>query len=448
MIIRQSNFSVPDVIMMFIVFVECVVITWGLSGTSEYTSIAMALPAAALYVLSSFFRRPSNTYLARLMPWLLLLLLAVCAVQYFNYRDVVFTRDGYTGIAKTEYISWLPTSSFAEYYKGNPIRSAVDIGGALCLAISCCSLFEDKRIRNFTLISVVLNAALMGVFAMFQRHWEWPTIYNIFYTTGEFYGSFPLSNACSAFLNMAAAAAFSLSLYFWNRGRRALFLLSFVSVIALVLAVFASPSRGAAAMCAAYLASAALVLLLGRLFGMRVYLWVVSALMLVVCMLAPIFTYELYGPNLIHIDSKDSAVASLKSRFQMYEISKGIAAENPMWGVGGNSCQFHLSGEMVKKQDVSEPNDISTARHCHCDMLEYMAEFGLIGVIAILAAFVALMVDLAIVGMSAEAFLLFAGAAMCIFHSFFDIHLHIPSTMYLFGVVVVGALYTAKVRRR
>ena len=75
MIIRQSNFSVPDVIMMFIVFVECVVITWGLSGTSEYTSIAMALPAGALYVLSSFFRRPSNTYLARLMPWLLLLLL-------------------------------------------------------------------------------------------------------------------------------------------------------------------------------------------------------------------------------------------------------------------------------------------------------------------------------------------------------------------------------------
>lgn len=419
-----KNSHVIDAFIYFLISLESFFVTWGLSGTDFKFAVPMLLVALLIYVIASFSELTSQKIFSRILPIILLFFLIICGIQYLNYKIVVLTEEDYSVLKNVKYCKYLPSSILAEFYKGNALRTLIEIGSLLGLAIALCKLFSQQKFIYFALLMFAINITIMSIFAILQSACDMQAIYGIFYTESDFYGTFPLSNAFGAFVNMGVACLLALAYIYGKNNKGFVWSLSFIiAAILCSISIYNSQSKAS-------------FLLNFVLWGGFILLFVRRNKLLMLMLLGIIGV-----PAVVFVKMLDSEIkASIESRMNIYEPALTLISKNPVWGYGGYSTQFVLSGTMLSEGNNKKSTYCSAVEHAHSDVLEYVMEFGIMGIIAILLLLATLIFDFIKTRKVLANYILFIGSCICVLHSCFDMSLHILSTQILFIFISVAAI--------
>lgn len=428
--------------------IESILVAWGLSGTDDHFSYFISLNAILIYIFVAFSIPPSKLLTPKFLQYSLVALIIVCFIQYLNCNIVIDTFEGYTSLRKVDYITWLPTSVRGEYYKGNALRSLFEIGSVLGITIAAFAIFKDRKMLYCILTFFGANMTLMGIYALIQKKLDFPIIYNYFYTISDFYGSFPLSNAAGAFLNIGCAINLALAIVSLRKRVYFLFLSYLASSAICSYSAYMSGSEGARLFCFLFWLSLFLLLFwfaVSRFSSKKI----ATISMLVAISLLGTVGYSFVASNINKIACKYNKIIekineSASSRLFMYDLSFEIISEKPFWGSGASSCQYLLTREMINSRDVKQATPALSTYHVHSDPLEYLMEFGIAGVVFIIICTLLWFWDFLKSSPNLESLILFVGALLCLLHSCFDMHLHILSTMIAFSIIAVASVSNSK----
>lgn len=90
--------------LLLLIFIEAILVVWGLSGTDDLFSFLMAANVFVMYLSVSFSKYSTESLLARFLPYAILLPIIICVIQYFNYNikklHMMDMRASYFGYAE------------------------------------------------------------------------------------------------------------------------------------------------------------------------------------------------------------------------------------------------------------------------------------------------------------------------------------------------------------
>ncbi len=407
--------------------------SWLCSGTRVEFIMPMFFTAGASFVfcvLASLYKQ-SNGY-RNMLSIALVFFVIVCTVAYFNPFLEFFAGEYCKATKRLEYVEWLPTSVRATFDNGNSLRSLCVLSTSLFATMSACALFNR---RNFAIISLVwfaINSTLMGAFAIYQKFDNATALYGIFHSPSDFYGSFFLSNAAGAFLNMGVAASVASVAIFASR--RSYFFATLFFFLALISSFGAwySQSKAAQLLCLvqwgifAYLA----IFIFIRQNIKSAIIRICAILTVLIAMVAAGYgTYNIYS---IKHKEKDTITTSVGSRMRIYEYTFENIKKYPIWGIGGECSRYILTKNIPTKKGF-----YTIAEEPHSDILEYILEYGLVGSIVFAMAGIFFCKELFTRRklMSISNYCILTGTAICFLHGAFDMEFHIPSTMIAFGIM-------------
>lgn len=424
---------------LFALCVQTALAAWLLSGTRPEFLLPMfaaALAAFGFCAAGGMFAR--DGIFSGTLALASLFFIAVCAVQYFNPFAEWVAREKFGYLAGREFVKWLPTSVRAGFAQGSALSSLCILLTAFLTTLAASAFPAHRRAMRGLLALFALNALFMGAFAVWQQAAKIPMPYGVFHTRSGFYGSFFLSNAAGAYLNMGVAALAACAAVFARRGAAGGAFAAFCAAGA-AFASYASvrsESRGAALICAGvWCAIFALAAwrVLARIFGEK-FAACAAALSLLAAFAAAAFcAAEVFEPSDLARDPqmRESAV----SRIAIYKSAIPLVKERPVWGVGGECSRYVLP--MVRRPGAAAVAE--APNRPHSDVLEYLLDFGVAGLAVLAACGVAWIAQIwrnrRSLGFANAACA--AGALSCLFHGAFDMELHIPSTMIAFGLMCV-----------
>lgn len=424
---------------LFALCAQTVLATWLLSGTRPEFLLPMfaaALIAFAFCVAGGMFAR--DGVFAKTLAFASLFFIIVCAVQYFNPFAEYVVREKFSFLAGRAHVEWLPVSVRAEFAQGNALSSLCVLLAAFLTTLSAAAFSSDRRAMRGLLALFAVNTLLMGAFAVWQQAEKIPMPYGIFHTRAGFYGSFFLSNAAGAYLNMGVTALAACAAAFARRGAAGGAFAAFCAAGA-AFASYASVrsgSQGAAIICALLWCAifiAAAWRGLACAFGEKISAAALSLFLLAAGAAAAFCAADVLEPSDLLSDRQieESAV----SRIAIYKSAVPLAKERPVWGAGGECSRYILP--MIRKPGASSVAE--APNRPHSDALEYVLDFGISGA-AVLAACGAAWAAQIWKNRRALGFanaVCAAGALSCLAHGTFDMELHIPSTMIAFGLMCV-----------
>lgn len=429
-----------DILATFFAGLQIMLATWLCSGVNAQFLLPMfAVAICAFGSALGAGRFARDDAFSETLSWGALFFAAVCAVQYLNpwARQLEFANFG--GIEKLPYIKWLPTSVRAQFTDGGAAAAFCYLQTAFLTVLVFASMAgQSRRSRGF-LYFFVLNAFAMGGFAVYQKASGALSMYSIESFKGaNFYGSFFLSNAAGAFLNMGVAAALACAFLLAGRG----WLSKLCAPVPLLAAagmsygVYDSESVGALYICALVWAAFALLLvlkILKRFFGIWACAVFAAAALAVggYCASENFEKIAEFAPQ----KKNDNAMHSAQSRLEIYKTVCPIILERPIWGYGGESGDFVIP--LLKGND--EKSVALAASRAHSDLLGYLLDFGFAGGAVLAACGAAWLWRIWQMRrfLTCANAMCFVGAMSCFGHSLFDMELHIPSTMLMFGLMCV-----------
>ena len=422
-------------------------ITWLFSGTrSEYLFPMFAVSLICYFCY--WASKGGDSGLDKVLNYVLFLLIVVCVLQYVNPSAQHVVDEHYSYIRSLEHIAYLPTSVSGEYFRGNALSSLVSIATALCSFIVFLYVFERTRHMNIILLWFIVNALGMGIVGCIQEYLNIPIIYNVYYTTAIFFGSFPLSNAAGAFLNLAVSVSVYIALSKIKSKWGLLYVLfGTANAVLLSFAVFKTDSNIAIASNFIFW----MVILFFCIIRLSMFLskktskTFIIATWIFVCSVV-VITFpsndEFCGlkAKACEMAKNRSFEESFRSRLTFYKLSYELINRRPIFGYGGDSCRYVLSLRLQKIRDKTVARLPHSIVHSHSDIIEYVLEYGVVGLVAILAILTAWVFKFFKRKINLPQIVLFTGIFMCILHSCIDMHLHIPSTMIELAMVMAVAV--------
>lgn len=432
-----------------LMFAEIVLVSWLGSGARAGFLLPMVWVGVAMFFAAALsVRSHCEPAYVKISFWCGTFVILINAAQIANpsFEYVVCERYGF--LEPLAHVSWLPVSVKSDFFAGDALRSLARIISAFSVFMSAALIFRWAKIARLCLAFFAFNATAMAAWGIYQQWAGFPIMYDSFFGISKFYGSFFLSNAAGAFINLGLSA--NLALVFMSARIPNVFLK--ISVCAFFLASSAvcvlscrySGSNGAlavsAVLCLVFAGACAYLFLRGFLSA-RISSAFVFAAALSICAAAYFAGSQTVkkNPNL-----ESRVRVSMDSRLDIYKAAFETIKSNAVWGVGGDGAKYYLP-QALKQRD--RKNDLFvTAERAHSGFLEYIMEFGAVGFSAIAAAGLAWMFRFfrKMRELCVENFILMAGAVLFLMHSCFDIHLHIPSTMIAGAIVAVLAVSPVK----
>ncbi len=432
--------------LLILTLIQVVLISWLCSGTRPEFLAPMVVVAALMFLCASFSKDKPDTRLFKALSISLCVVAIMSIIAYFNPFCELVRGERFTSFQTLEHYSFLPTSISAEFNDGNALRALAEIASAIATSLSCMVLFKNRKKMIVTLAFFVFNVAAMGIFGIWQKLEGIPTLYNTFHTGSGFFGSFFLSNAAGAFFNLGLATSIALiflcdkSTTFGKFG----IIFSIACAIACICASYYSASNGAILLSIATILATPIVLIWRTIlerFGLRWATTFSAGIIALLLCIGTIFTPHI--ERALNAEKNRGAVAiSATSRFTLYKIAKDVIIERPVFGCGGWSSQYLMSLKMAK--NASKDKMASSTQHIHCDILEYIAEFGVIGAITIFACLAIWISDFIRSRPTSARTILMLGCAISIVHSCFDMNLHIPSTMIATAIICAATVATRR----
>lgn len=441
-----TYFNNLNILLKLLFFLQIILITWGCSGTRVEFMFPMFVVAVVMFTIISFGKEKATCVFEKLLSVILLILVAVCLIQYLNPFLERINGERFIYYKSLEYIEWLPTSVRAEFFEGNAMRALMEISTVLMSSIVCIRLFSDRKFMRMALAFFVINVAFMGVFAIWQCNSGIVIMYNKFYANTDLFGTFYMANAAGAFFNLGLSASIALFAYFVHKkGYKKLYSLVFLLCLFVCsYATYRSDSQGSIILMGLTLLASGLMVLIYVVYKKMLVPFFVLLLFVSASIVAVSLWYIL--PKDIDVYNPDSSMKykgiseSISSRVKMYVVCKDIISKYPIYGIGGNCCQYVLTKEMVKKQENLSKTHAKSTQHAHSDIIEYAIDFGLIGVVSIFLCFVFWLRAFFKSIPSYESFVLLLGTLVSIIHSCFDMNLHIMSTMIAFVLIAIASI--------
>ena len=425
---------------------DIILMSWLGSGTRAVFLMPMMWVSVAMFVFSAFSSNGKYEPLyVKVALWCGTIILSINAVQTVNHSLVYIVTERFNTFEAVGHISWLPVSVKSNFFMGDALRSLARIATAFSIFMSAGIIFKYERITRICLVFFAVNATAMAAWGVYQREAGFAVMYGRFYALSDFYGSFFLSNAAGAFINLGLAANFALFFMYPLRCGyfcRILYGSFFLGSAAVCLfSCYKSGSNGAlaisGAMCIVF-AGVCVYAVIRKFLSVRIAIVAVILVGLAFCVLS----YVAYGSSVISPKRwfESEAVESVSSRKMIYDAAFRTVKNNVIWGMGGDSVRYHLPQNL--RQNDRKNYMFVTADRAHSGILEYFMEFGIIGVLAIVVAGIVWMVYflVRIRELDLANFIIMAGVLLFLFYSCFDIHLHIPSTMMAGALMAVVAV--------
>lgn len=434
---------------VYFLLLQIVAISWLYSGTSVEFLFPMFALSIGGYVC--YAKAQTTTYppLDNTLNFVLFLLLAITIVQFLNPSYQLIVAERYTFLKKLDSIAWLPSSVKTEYYDGNVISALLAISSTLCVFITSLFIFNFPKITKLFIFWFVLNATAMGIVGCVQKYLKIPIIYNSYYSTSDFFGSFPLSNAAGAFLNLAVAASLSIVAFKTKSRKKKLInvLLGTICSIILSFSVCKSGSNMAILLNVAFWIITLLYIVYKTTLATcnkTVCIYIVPVLIGIIgvaAFLVPVKVGTIQITDEINKALKERSInESVNSRLNYYKISYSLIKQQAIFGYGGNSCKYLLSSELQKNRNKTKTTQPVSVQHAHSDIIEYVVEYGAIGLVAILSILASWFYTLTKNRINTPQFFLFLGVVLCLSHSIVDMHLHIPSTMIALAIMMAATV--------
>lgn len=409
---------------------------WLGSGTRAYFFMPMFVGAFASLALAYFSLDKSAR--ADFLKFPILLTGTAFAVlgiiQYLNAKGAVVYAENFSYVADKKFIKYLPTSIMDAFSNGNSIFASAKVFAAAMAATSAYFLFRNKKFRNAAMIFLAANMALVALYAIIQKSLGIKPMFGVFYSDSDIYGTFFLSNACGAFLCLGTALWLALSVRSAKNGNIPLCILS-ASASALCFASTLYSESYGAAVSAGLLAASIPSIWIFKKWGMTAGLvsTATAALAIAACAYAAI-------PH-IPSDLKGKMEESAASRCQFYKTTLDGIKGNLVYGVGGGSFGRTIGMASIKKQS-GKSGSYKLVAHAHNDILNYLAEYGLLGALAAMPTllFFAKKMRRNLKKFDLGSWIAISGLAISVLHSSIDQHLSIPSTMIAFAIIAVWSI--------
>lgn len=420
----------------FFVLLSLFLCAWGTSGTRVIPLILMFASAGFAFVFalwdnsetpliskSSSFKNPffiSGTAL-----------IALALVQTLNPDLIVYEYCESQCVEFIKHVEWLPSGIIRDPEFKDSASVLIALLATWYFAMACWKLLKNEKFAEISLKFFAINGALMGLLAILQKYTNAQGIYWSIPTNAAFYGSFFLVNAAGNFLIMSACACFALSIdaKAKKRGFKTPALWAALGVFT-IFCVLQCTSTGAKALSLLALGLYALILL-WIFTRSKILIWT-SCGLLVLSALA--FVSYKGGDSFDFLESKyKNTQASFEGRLKINKISEELFKSSPVFGVGGGA--YGVRAEILVPQSSKYRWQTKTfINSAHNDFFEYACEYGIVGALCVLLCILLWIVQILKNYREitpAKIILIFA-VLISILHSLWDLHLHIPATMFAF----------------
>ncbi len=431
-----------------LMLLQIFIITWGCSGTSpEFLMTMLPIPVAVFALLSFAGETKKASAYERLLVFAALGVCLVGFVQWFNPYGVMVVDERFTYLKSVESVGWLPSSIMNSFEGGNALSAMAPLFAALLTAINAMLLFRDARFAKLSAACFAGNITLMALFAVCQKMSNTPILYNTYFSTGQFFGSFFYSNAACTFINMGLAANLAIFLHFWTSERGNPRMASFLFLLFGILCTGACAYSGSnGGLLLSFVCWALFVAYCVFVFAFSGEMRRGLALLMVfaAAALSALFYFS-FGKDIAK--SEKLMEKSSISRLVLYKIGAELVRERPVYGYGGDSAGYFLSQKMMSQRQAEQM--FNSTRRAHSDYLDYVLEYGALGAAGMLVLFFAWLGGFfaRLKGLTPSNGFFMLGALLCMAHGVFDFPLHIPSVIFAFAFVSSLALSSTRERR-
>lgn len=425
-------------------FLACLFLSvWAGSGTRPSTLFAMLFAASIAFVCALWDNSKEpliSKQSAFKNPFALAgaVLILLCLIQTFNPDLVVFQNKGYQQIEYIKHVELLPSGILRDLKYDDTFLALQKLLALWCFAMCGWKLLRGSNFAQTSLNFFVLNGTFMALLAIFQKAANMQKMFGIVNTSADFYGTFFLANAAGDFLVSICACALACAYLYFKKNRGLVAIAAMLASAICAYATMYSDSKGAqlsliifAAICISYT-----VYKIFRKFISPA----LSALCLVLFLAISTSGIFLLGEDFIvkratfELTNVNSSVIP---RLQINRISYKIFKSAPVCGVGGGS--YGVRVQSIASEDNEKYAKNKFINSAHNDFFEYLCEFGIVGGLAIILCFAIWLRQLFAhrKTLCAANAILIAAIIASALHSLVDLHLHIPSTMMAFVLLMI-----------
>ncbi|MBI2513187.1 MAG: O-antigen ligase family protein [Opitutae bacterium] len=381
---------------------------------SQWLALALAIVAFALALVPRMLELRVGQGARRTAPWRVLVrlpalwlsagLLLYVVVQSANPGWAYRQSSSHWWMERQSHIAWLPSGYTAPFTLMNEWRKLVIWCSPLLAGCAAWLGITRRRTSVFLLGAILVNGTLVALLGIAQKFFHAPGIYwRVVFPNTENFGSFVYRNHAAAYLLLILLLATGLSARAYLRGEARMRrstpspFLALLGVLCIA-AIFYSASRlgTVLAVGALLLYGAAIIHQLRRQSGARVWLPVTFAIVVVVAVGWIAMTVMSADPRArLQTLVSGTDQFSLRGRIYAFEVTRRMIGDSPVFGVGAGGFRFMSPAyvgdfpEITHEVFLGERNAFYvrhwTLNESHSDFLQFTAEFGLVGGLAIAA---------------------------------------------------------------
>jgi len=369
--------------------------------------------------------------------------------------------------------AWLPTSVAAPYEPMNAWRIFNMHLAAFSLALGLYLGLTSRRTTQFVLWAFLANVTLMAAVAIVQKYAATDAVLWIYKSENpRFWGSFFYRNQGAAFLNWGIVTAGMLYFYHARRTRAEVrsggpHFLAFYLIGLIAVSIGLALSRGGILFAGILIAVFLVLLLLD--FSLATFHFPLSAMLPVGVILMALVSAGAWQANrAIDWQAIEERFGDIEATIQDADRDARMLSSKLTWRMahdalwtGWGAGSFRYAFPMYQQ----EMNELFYARnhrrrgwmgrkfyrYAHNDVLQFLAEYGIIGCCLLLLAIFSLLFH-ALVSIRHSPFAIFfllAGLACAAAHAFLDFIFHSPSywVALIAGIALVSRLAQMEARR-
>lgn len=325
--------------------------------------------------------------------WLGLLFIGYILLQAKNPSWTYQADDKAWWLRKIAHkINW-PSCIESPFEQLNPYRVALFILSGYLMSCALWVGITRRRSIIRLLWVIVITGLLFACLGFYLKLTNSNELMGIKHTSVEtFFASFIYKNHAGAYLNIALSASLALFLYYLNQTlssfqKSSPYLVCSLSSLILCIAIFYSLSRGAILMMALLLLAffiATLILLIKKSHNPYAK-WATAFLMIIIVSSTYAF-HEYYDWKELERRFKTLEMEITnenESRNLLRKASYEMFQDNSTFGWGAGSYRFYFPVYRDRyphlARNPNNPGKSMNYQHAHCDWVQFLAEYGIVG---------------------------------------------------------------------
>ena len=441
----KTKGSILNNIAKVFIILELVSIGWLCGGTRvQYMMIMTTIAVLSfLVVVYGKLSSPQRDVLVSKYElyayFISILFLLYVFIQSINIKVLKTPADGYSLYENMEYCSFLPYCTYESFSDFNNNAYFALYLGLICFGFACYSSLKDLKFTKISIGCFLLSSFVMGGFAIWQKV-NYVIMYDRFFSTGDFYGTFFLKNAAGAFFCIGIIVALLCLFIPLKNNTQKLLCGLLVLPISVFLSynVYNTKSEGAFLFCGVVWVGFFILLLFCLLRASRYRKFILTSALLLFSATATFCVLKYSKENI-----SSDIFTSLNARININKNNIEIFKNHLMYGMGTSCYDYNLHKIINKKEDYTNNCKYIDIYDPHNSIIAYFVRHGIVGGLTISSLFILWIVLFFKKKMflRSENMFIFWGVISCMMYALIDMHLSsIPSTMFAFVFLIALSL--------